>query len=1098
MSLMSQVKPEQDLPDLEGKRRLRLWPERWRWRISIVLALLIVLTATVAWTTRERIAGSLIDDALTQSGLEASYEIESIGTRQQVITNLAIGDPSLPDLTAERVTLDITYTYGPPEISKVELVRPRLFGKFADGVITFGSLDSLLFSESEEPAGLPSLNVKVVDGRARIASDYGVVGAKIDGEGRLDDGFAGTIAATAPGIGVEGCWAQSATVYGNLTSSSGRLSLDGPVRLREVDCEGNRIALADIGALLTLADDFGSVEGDLALTSSDIANPQATLAKLGGTADFAWSFDGELSLRHDLEGEGLSNDLVGAARVGADGTLRSREGFARNEWAARVSGEGIDGSRLMTAEAILDARSESEGTFLASLLGKLQTGLESGINNSSFAGDISVRANGKSVRLVVPEARLRSSGGETLIALSRLSYNNAGEDQPERLAGNILTGGEGLPQINARFQGGGSGEVAMRMTMAEYRLGNDMITLPRLEGRRDAGGRIRFTGIVQAEGAIPGGTVRGLELPLEGRWSPASGLAFGTRCLNAKIEGLNAYNFSLGPETIALCPIRGTSLVSYRDSLSVSAQLGDMSVDAMQGENPVRVSLSGATLRYPSNFSIQGLEAMVGAQDSALRIATETLEGTFMDGLSGRFTGGNAALDAVPLDLSDLAGGWSFADDVLEVSDGTLTLTDRVAANEGAEARFEPLEGRGISLSLRDGSIRARAALYNPMSGRRVTNIVIRHDLASGRGRAGIGVPGIRFDEGLQPDDLTPLTVGLIAFADGEIKGRGRVEWQGDEITSQGSFSTEGFDFAAAFGPVRGVKGTIEFTDLLSLTTAPAQVASIASVNPGVEALEGRVVYSITNGTLISLNDARWPFMGGELILRPVELDYGSGQGQSYIFEIVALDAATFVAQTELANIGATGEFDGTIPIVFDAQGNGTIQGGLLISRPPGGNVSYVGELTYEDLGAMGNFAFQTLRSLDYNQMSIGLNGNLAGEIVTNFNIDGVRQGEGASQNLLTRQLAKLPIRFKVNVRSENFYTLATIVRGIFDPTVFASAAEVERFVGENIGALEARRTNEEGADTVSEPAPAPVTNSDELQRRNEPPVQPPESENMP
>ena len=144
----------------------------------------------------------------------------------------------------------------------------------------------------------------------------------------------------------------------------------------------------------------------------------------------------------------------------------------------------------------------------------------------------------------------------------------------------------------------------------------------------------------------------------------------------------------------------------------------------------------------------------------------------------------------------------------------------------------------------------------------------------------------------------------------------------------------------------------------------------------------------------------------------------------------------------------------------------------------------------------MGNFAFQTLRSLDYNQMSIELNGNLAGEIITNFNIDGVRQGEGASRNFVTRELAKLPIRFKVNVRSENFYTLATIVRGIFDPTVFASAAEVERFVGENIGTLQSRQSNQ--SDPTPAPVPEPDTTSDDLQRRNEPPVQPPESEDLP
>jgi hypothetical protein len=155
------------------------------------------------------------------------------------------------------------------------------------------------------------------------------------------------------------------------------------------------------------------------------------------------------------------------------------------------------------------------------------------------------------------------------------------------------------------------------------------------------------------------------------------------------------------------------------------------------------------------------------------------------------------------------------------------------------------------------------------------------------------------------------------------------------------------------------------------------------------------------------------------------------------VFEIVGLDAATFVAEMELGNISATGVFDGTVPIVFDTNGNGRIEGGLLIARPGGGNVSYLGELSYENLGAMGNYAFSALRSLDYRQMQVGLGGDLAGEIITNFAFDGVRQGEGASRNFITRRLAKLPIQFRINVRSETFGHLATIARGYGDPTAW-------------------------------------------------------------
>jgi hypothetical protein len=119
---------------------------------------------------------------------------------------------------------------------------------------------------------------------------------------------------------------------------------------------------------------------------------------------------------------------------------------------------------------------------------------------------------------------------------------------------------------------------------------------------------------------------------------------------------------------------------------------------------------------------------------------------------------------------------------------------------------------------------------------------------------------------------------------------------------------------------------------------------------------------------------------------------------------------------------------------VFDADGNGQLIGGLLLSRPPGGNVSYIGQLTYEDLGAVANFAFDALRSLDYRQMRIMLDGDLTGEIITRVRLDGVSQGATAEQNFLTREIAALPIRVDVNVRAP-FYSLLGSVRALYDPS---------------------------------------------------------------
>jgi hypothetical protein len=232
---------------------------------------------------------------------------------------------------------------------------------------------------------------------------------------------------------------------------------------------------------------------------------------------------------------------------------------------------------------------------------------------------------------------------------------------------------------------------------------------------------------------------------------------------------------------------------------------------------------------------------------------------------------------------------------------------------------------------------------------------------------------------------------------------------------------------------VRGARGTVRFSDLIGLTTAPGQTLQVASVNPGIEVTDGEFTFQLRGARLLAVEGGSWPFMGGRLILRRVDLNFGVEEERRYIFDIQGLDAAAFIARFELPNIAATGIFDGTVPIVFDASGNGRVQDGLLTSRPPGGNVSYVGDLTYKDLSPIANFAFDALRSLDYNRMTIGMNGALTGEIVTNVNIDGVRQGEGARRNFVTRALANLPIQFRINIRAP-FYQLITSFKSLRDP----------------------------------------------------------------
>ena len=68
-----------------------------------------------------------------------------------------------------------------------------------------------------------------------------------------------------------------------------------------------------------------------------------------------------------------------------------------------------------------------------------------------------------------------------------------------------------------------------------------------------------------------------------------------------------------------------------------------------------------------------------------------------------------------------------------------------------------------------------------------------------------------------------------------------------------------------------------------------------------------------------------------------------------------------------------------------------------------------------------------------FNEAEVVMNGPLTGELVTQVRFEGIRQGETARQNLITRRLSRLPIRLLVNVRAP-FYRLIESMKSLYDP----------------------------------------------------------------
>jgi len=1009
---------------------------RRRWRVLGALAIVLLLVLSLGWCARETIAKRIIAGQLKDMGLPATYEIEKVGTKRQILKSIVIGDPAHPDMTVERAEIEIEPTFGMPTLGKVTLVRPRLYGTYKQAKLSLGSLDKILFAKREGPTGLPDLNLVLIDGRARLDSDFGPIGVKADGQGNLRGGFVGALAAVAPQLAISGCKAQQTSAYGKVTVTAAQPRFEGPVRLAALDCGrgGPSLRRANVQLVAKLGEQFDRIDGSYALDTRALGWQGSQLASTSGAGEYSFA-KGDLTASYKLQGKALDAFGLTAGEVALDGQVRSSDQMASFAAEGMLGGKGISSGKGLES-TLAGLERSGQGTLVEPVAKQLRGALAREAPGSTFAATYQLRQTGQLTTLNLPGALWRGGGGAHLLALSRVSATLGAKGGP-RLAGNLSTSGAGLPQIEGRFERRGSGGGVAQLSLTEYRAGSTSVALPDLRLVQLPNGAVGYAGRALVSGDLPGGRVDGLSLPIEGNWSTTGGLAALRRCTPVSFTRFRIANLSLTGQSLQLCPGReGAILKSDARGTRMSAGTSGLALSGTLGTTAIRLKSGAAGMAWPGALAVKNIDVSLGpvAEPNTLKIGQ--LNAMLGKEVDGTFAGTELKLNAVPLDVYDAAGKWHFAGGDLAISGASLWVKDRER-----DARFYPMQARDAALQLHSTTFTAQALLREPTSDRVVTQVRIEHDLDTMLGHADLDVPGIVFDDKLQPDNLTYFTKGVVALAKGTVTGKGRIDWDRKGVTSTGQFSTNNLDLAALFGPVKGMRGTVRFSNLLGLVTEPNQHLAVQSINPGIEVNDGDVSFQLVEGRVLEVNSAEWPFIDGRLTLLPTRMALGSSDVRRFTIRVDGINAAKFVQRLDLSNISARGTFDGTLPLIFDQDG-GRIEGGLLVSRPPGGNISYVGELTYKDLSAMGNFAFQTLRSLDFNRMEIGLDGHVDGDIVTRMRIDGVRQGEGAKRNFITRQLAGLPIRFNINIHAP-FNRLVSSFRSLYDTTYLRDPREM-------------------------------------------------------
>lgn len=1002
---------------------------RWKRRIFAGVTVLFVVLLLVAWWQRNSIADRFVQNELEARGVRATYKIDQVGFRTQRIRNLVIGDPANPDLVAKLVEVDVVLNFTGAVLRDVRADGVKIRGRFVDGKLSFGELDKFSDPDSKEPFKWPDIGLIVKNAQVRIDTPWGVIGAGLNGKGLLRNQFAANLSLRSPGMAAAGCVVPEVKFDGKLLLEWRRPHLIGPLTAKRVDCNDLRLAVASpqLDADIRLSERFNKWVGDLGFSAQKVDYPGLALGQPAGKL----SVDGGLNRTNftlALDQAGLRSAPLTVGRIVLD--AKGYAGLNDDKFAASARGDiSITAGALDrgTLGGFNDIAAQTKGTPVGPLLARMAPVLERA--GDRFAGNISFDAfrdfQGR-MGANIGSLALNSSSGARVTQQGALSVQNSADGWRLSSPAALVLDGRDLPRATIALNQSFGNQWSGNLKVAPYSASGASLAVPAIAFKGRPGGTWAFNGQAKLSGPLPGGMVSGLNLPVSGRYTGGTFTLYDA-CQNIRFDALRVSSLNLRGQALRLCPDAGQSMLTVRNGTTrFATNVANFAAQGRLGSSPISARSANVRFTLSEGFTARDVKVELGGSDARTDLAAAVLTGRFgAEAISGTLEGGSGKIGNVPILIDEAAGNWRYLKSILTF-DSSLKVLDAEQVD-----RFQPMNVPDLMLTLENNVITAIGTLVEPKTGTQVAGVDIRHDLTNTTGRALLAVDRLRFTERFQPELLTPLTLGVVANVDGAIFGDGRIEWDGNGVRSSGRFATRGMNLAAAFGPVEGLTTEMVFTDLLGLETGPSQLATIASVNPGIPALNGKISYRLLPDQQVAIEAGRWPFAGGELILEPTVLDFGVEKERRLTFRVIGLDAEKFLAGYDFQNLRVSGVFDGTLPMVFNQDG-GRIVGGALVSRPGGGEVSYLGELAYEDMGVFANYAFEALRSIRYTSLTIGVGGDLDGEIVTDISFTGLQQGSGAKRNFITKQLARIPIKFNVSITAE-FLKLIGSIRGLYD-----------------------------------------------------------------
>ncbi|AQR60844.1 C4-dicarboxylate ABC transporter [Brevundimonas sp. LM2] len=955
-------------------------------RVAAGLLILLMLVAGVAWLNRRAAAREVLVGWLDRRGIEADVTIQRLELTG-FVGRVRIGDASNPDVTVERVEVD--YALGLPwsrqglgvTPSRIRLVRPVVRASWKAGKLSLGSLDPLVEEFTGRPARPDSRGplMLVEGGRLRLDTEYGPL--SLLGDARIDDGQLMRLSARMPAAALKSGATEARGLGGRLelTTTGDRMAVSTDLAaegLTLAGAEGQGLSLKATGNLpypdLKTRRGDGRAVLDLALkgrrmTVGDVSTTNADLTlRLNGavtgwieTFGFTGSSDARLTAGH------FASPALSAQNATVV-TTAARLNLAR-------SGQGLDarfeGPATLTAAA--GRAADFDLTRVALSAPKLTVATRNGRTTAGGSVQASLgRFAFDTLSLDAVSGRMAldyvSDRTEALVLTGGVSARDGRwplfgpvgpEDVPE-LAGMKRALGAFTLQATSVRVGSGAAGLAIALTAPARLLpaNGGVLTLNPVArpvfaaapGQR-GGGALTLTatrgqGLPDATFAVPDWrlTAGGFQATLDGRAALDFGLARG---LTVRTRGVLATNAGRLTYTAQGClPLTLARLdLEENDVIDVSGRLCPTA-------GPLVVSQDG---RWRATGRIEGIAASAPFLALAFAEATGSVVAT------------------------GAASGLG-----LEATIASVSIDDTTRPR-----RFNTLTGSG-SARLADEQWAGSFDLAR--SGNILGRMTLAHDGLSGTGGVVIDAPSLVFAEGgLQPADLSPLVQDIIRPpATGSAAFTGRIDWREDlpEGSSSGRLVVPGLDFVSPAGPVKGLSGTIDFTRLDPLTTAPGQSLKIATLESIAPLTDMTLAFQLDEAA-VAISGGRINAAGGTVSIEPFSLPL-DGRPFSGVIVLDRVQLGDLIAGSGFGDkVKLDAVVSGRLPFTRDPQTGVRIVAGSLFAAQPGrlsiqrtalsdleaGGGGAVPPNTVEDLAyqAMENLAFDVLTA-DVNSLDEG------------------------------------------------------------------------------------------------------------------------------